>query len=278
MSRSVLVVAAVVALFVLGAHAAPLSVRIDDFDFTFDTDKVATYAFNGVAPDTLTVAAGVPVSSAGLPSGEVGSYRYLGTMGAADLLGNAPGFYPVWLTIAGGPAPVAIFGGDLKLDMSFSAADGPYVNPGGDKLDISLTGRQGHLTITGIISSIPPAPATPPITLLDIDFTATSLLGRAGLDVIDLIEGFGKINILLGHDVGKQGLEGVAFMKFFADPGTAIFPDPPGENYDPLVDYTYNAYVGRVSGEAGMGVPEPASAALMLVGLPLLARRVRRKR
>ena len=248
---ALLVSVAMVAALAVSAHAIPLSVRIDDYDFTFDTDFAVTYDFNGRLADVLTT---VPIGA----RYEVGSYRFLGTMGPVDLLGNAPGFYPVW-----DAATPPMFGGDLQLEMQFTAADGPYVNPGGDQFDISLTGTVGKLVITGIIGT--PMPAGAPMTLLDIDFTATSLLGRANTDVVDLIEGRGTVNVLLGEDVRNQNLTGAAFMKFFAPTGTVVFPSPPGDKYNPLEDYDLDEITGRVSGEAG-ALPEPATLAVLSIG------------
>jgi len=246
-----------VLLFATGAYASPLSVIIEDYDFTFDTDFLATYNYNGSAADMLHVMAG---------GSDVGSYRFLGMSAPVDLLGNPPGLYPVWTSAA----PL-IYGGDLLLDMAFTLNDGPYVS-GGDIMDISLTGSAGKLTITGIIGNPMPA-AVPPMVLLDMDLTATSLLGRANDDVIDLIEGVGKVNILLGEDVSGQGLGGCTFMKFFATTGTLIFPDPPGQAYDPLLDYGYQTLEGRVSGEAG--VPEPGAMLLLAAGALAVLRRRR---
>jgi hypothetical protein len=245
-------VACVAAILILSsaASAEPLSIRIDDYDFTFDTDYAATYAYNADSADTLMI---TDVGSA------VGTYRYLGTDGATDLLGNAAGLYPVW-------GPAGGFGGDLELEMEFTVNDGPY-DSGTDTLDISLAGNGGRLEITGSIGFMPGAP----ITLLEILFDDTSLLGRADDDVVDLIEGQGLVTTLLGEDVQAEGIVGGAFMKFFAE--NIVFPEPPGETYDPLTDYGYGDVDGRVSGETGE-IPEPASMAILgLGGLAMLLRR-----
>lgn len=248
-------------LVVLGALAAsalavPLSVRIDDQDFTFDT-ATASYNYNGAATDHLTVLAG---------GNEVGSYRHLGA--SPDFAGNGVGFFPVWSS----SAPL-MFGGDLVLDLSFDANDGPYTNPGGDKL-LSLTGKDGHLTITGIVGT--PLPSVAPTTLLDITFFATSLVSHTGaIGVVDLVEASGTINTIFGQQPqSQQG--GVVFLKFFAtDPFSTVFAN---SSYDPLADTTAQTKAGRVSGETGWSlsfVPEPLSLSVLMLGLPAILRRRR---
>ena len=239
------------------ASAIPISVTVDDYAFTFDTEFLVNYQFNGAAPDVLTTA---PQNA----TTEVGLYRYLGIDGATDMLGNPIGFYPVW----GSAAPL-IFGGDLELEMVFNGADGPYTAPGGDQLDISLTGTAdaqtpsvGYLRVTGIIGT--PTPSGNPITLLEIQFDATSLIARAGEDVADLVEGIGTLTQLLGVDVTAQGRTGVVTMKLYADGGAVIFPIPPAENYDPMQDHGLSDLLGRIAGEAG--IPEPASLSVLLLG------------
>ena len=240
------------------ALAVPLSVRIDDQDFTFDT-AAASYNYNGSAADHLTVAAG---------GNEVGSYRYLGA--STDFAGNGVGFFPVWSS----SAPLT-FGGDLVLDLSFDANDGPYTNPGGDKL-LSLTGKDGHLTITGIVGTPLPGAAAVPTTLLDITFYATSLVTHTGgIGVVDLVEASGTINTIFGKQQQSQ-LGGVVFLKFFAtDPFSTVFANPA---YDPLADTAAAARNGRVSGETGWSltfVPEPLSLSVLMLGLPAVLRRRR---
>ena len=244
-------VACVAAILILSsaASAEPLSIRIEDYDFTFDTDYIATYGYNAESADTLTVTDVGPA---------VGTYRYLGTDGPTDLLGNPAGLYPVFNS-------TGAFGGDLELEMEFTVNDGPY-DSGTDTLDVSLAGNSGRLAIIGSIG----APGAP-MTLLESLFEDTSLLGRADDDVVDLIEGQGLVTTLLGEDVQAEGIVGGAFMKFFAE--NIVFPEPPGETYDPLTDYGYGDVDGRVSGETGE-LPEPASMAILgLGGLAMLLRR-----
>ncbi|OPX24392.1 MAG: hypothetical protein B1H04_02115, partial [Planctomycetales bacterium 4484_123] len=114
-----------VAVFATSVQATPISVVIEDYDFAFDTDLAAVYEYNGAGPDVLRVHSG---------GTEVASYRFRGTTGPVDLLGNSPGFYPIWSSSA-----PPVYGGDLQLDLSFVINDGPYVS-GSDVLDISLAG------------------------------------------------------------------------------------------------------------------------------------------
>jgi len=254
----VLAMVALCACLAPAALAEPLSVRIDDYDFTFDTDHVATYAYNGASADTLTVGPG---------GNEVGSYRFLGADGSTtDMSGNVPGLYSVWAS-----SSPYIFGGDLELSLSFDAKDGPYVS-GGDEMEVSLTGSQGFLRITGIIGT--PLPTGDPITLLEIEFNATSLLSREAYDETDLIEAEGTVKTLLGEDVSSQGLLGVAKLFFYAEDD--VFPAPGGD-YNPLSDHGLNSVQGRVSGETGVEIPEPATMTLLGIGALGLLRRRRRK-
>lgn len=257
------------------ASAVPLSVRIDDHDFTYDTDFLALYmrSFEADQRDRLVVA---PQVAEGSAHHEVGSYRYLG-VSATPVPAVTPGFYPI-ANLADGS-----FGGDLELELVFDSADGPYVS-GGDSMPVSLTGNQGILRIRGELRTPAFAPFASPITgtLLEIVFTKTSLLAREDDSVIDLVEAFGNVTTLLGQNVSGQGVTGTMFLKFYASDGSVdIFPSP-GESYDPLAVTTLNNVVGRVSGEAGDGyytVPEPASVALLLAGgAGMMAGALRRRR
>ncbi len=260
------------------AFAAPLSVRIDDHDFSFDVPYYqpsnwgAMYDFAGTGADTLSIASSNP-------NHYVEGYSYTGKLPTVSAVpyGAPPAPYAF-------PYPVAnstTFGGDLQLNMQFDVNDGPYVDAGtGDVFDISLVGNVGSLKITGQIYApgftplYPAAPSTD-IVLLEIDFNAVTLLSRIGEDRIFLIEGKGVLKTLLGHDVSQEpGLPevGVTFFKFFAEnPQVPIFTDP---NYQPSDD-VQGQILGRISGEAG-AIPEPVSLTLLGLGSLALLRRRRR--
>ena len=278
-ARGITVLTLVVACAVTTVQAVPLSVNIEDHDFTFDVPISAVYDFAGASPDHLFVPAAPDTHYAH-------GYTYTGVY--PTVVGGPPPSIDPYPVYSNGSAPpqTTAFGGNMWLDMTFDAADGPYTNPGGDTFEISLTGTQGHLTITGFIATqaFPPGPLLPvngaETTLLDITFEQVSLLARAGSDTIDLIEGRGTVNVLLGaspEDIpGWEGGDGVTYFKFSAPLGTSIFPMPAAAPYDPLFDYGLSPIEqSRISGE--VGIPEPATMAMLAFGGMLVAAR-RRKR
>jgi hypothetical protein len=258
-----------VLVFAAGAHASPLSVRIEDHDFSFDVPYWpagswgAVYNFNGAAPDTLTL-------QAPNPNHYAGTYSYTGPLPTVPG-GPLASAFPYPLTNS------ATFGADLKLDMTFAVNDGPYVAPSGDRFDISLVGTSGSLTIHGQILTLgfgTPFPASGDADLLKITFDKVTLLARTGEDRIFKIEGAGKLTTLLGEDPVQLGLPldtGVVAFDFIAkNPLGSIFTNP---NYSPT-DLITTTILGDINGHAG--VPEPATMAMLAIGgLALVLRRRR---
>ncbi|MFA6134055.1 MAG: PEP-CTERM sorting domain-containing protein [Phycisphaerae bacterium] len=261
-------------LLATSVHAGPISVRIDDHDFTFDVALDAVYAYDGGSPDHLSVHK---------TNGHyAGQYTYTGVLPTvpAGALGAPPAPsadpYPLY---SGSPVQ---FAANLDLDMYFVANDGPYTNPAGDSFAVSLNGTQGHLTITGRVATqgfpagwlYPTANVNGDITLLDIEFSRVTLLARAGSSTADLVEGIGQVKTLLGVDVSDNPElnSGGTFFKFIAPVGTNLFASAAAP-YDPLVSTLFSEISGRASGEAGL-IPEPATLFLLAMGgLAMLRRR-----
>ena len=246
-------------VFAVGAHAAPLSVRIEDHIFTFEGPQYANYHFNGAAADQLTVGGG--------PDHLVHGYSYFGIHPTVP--GGPPASVDPYPVYSGTPIQ---FGGLLEMDLSFNMNDGPYSNPGGDTFQVSLNGDTGGLKITGWIATqgFPPGVQYPgaatDITLLDITFDKVSLLAREGNDLIDTVEASGVINTILGEDVSAMNLPGAVYFRFESStPGQVIFPVLSPSLYDPLFDYSLasveHGWVGGV-----VGAPEPATMAMLVLG------------
>jgi hypothetical protein len=251
-------------VFAAGAHAAPLSVRVEDHDFSFDVPYWpappgpwgALYSFNGAAPDSLTV---LPPQVPN-PNHYAVSYSYTGALPPVP---GAPAANPSPYPLANS----ATFGGDLKLDMAFATSDGPYVDPvTNDRFDISLVGTSGSLTITGQIYTQGFAPLFPvpakDIVLLSIVFDKVTLLARVNEDRIFKIEGSGTPTVLLGETMPQLLPKGavVAFDFIAKNPLGSIFTNSIYSPTDPIT----TAILGDINGHAG--VPEPATMAMLALG------------
>ena len=274
-----------VLVFVAAAHASPLSVRIEDHDFSFDVPYWpaepwgAVYSFNGAAADTLTL-------QAPKPNHYVSSYTYEGTLPTVppNPLGVPPVPDPFGYPVSNSNT----FRGDLDLNMTFDSNDGPYVDTNnGDQFDISLVGKNpqtdfltitgqifGQGPMTGLAALYPAAPVPNDVILLHIELEEVTLLARTGEDHIFKVEGKGTLTTLLGVDIStmQNPLEvGVTFFVFNAkSPQAPIFINP---IYQPSDDVA-GSILGSMNGAAG--VPEPATMAMLAIGgLALVLRRRR---
>jgi len=285
MSRvSILLAFGAMVMLATAAHASPMSIRIDDHDFSFDVPFNedgfgAVYDYRGDQPDQLRVTT--------MPQADnhyVSSYSYTGVV--PTVLG-APAASQFLYPVVSNMVQNGYFGGSLEMQMTFELNDGPYVNPPAtDALDISLTGsgNEDFLRITGqifnpnLLAAAPafPAPSIQDVTLLEISLEEVSLMARVNENRLYLVEGVGRVTKLLGEEV--DGIElpdiGVTFFKFFAeDENEAMFDGPSQQDYDPLRDYGDDPVVGHISGEAGIGsvpppVPEPMTIVMLLSGIP----------
>ncbi|MGB2755014.1 MAG: hypothetical protein WBD75_00515 [Phycisphaerae bacterium] len=137
MSRICLGLSALAVLvFAAAAHAAPLSVRIEDHIFSFEGPKYANYLFNGAAADQLRFG----TSANHLVHG----YTYEGTVPTVP--GGPPASADPYPVYSGTPIKL---GGKLEMNLVFTANDGPYINPALDTFHVSLVGDTGNLKITG---------------------------------------------------------------------------------------------------------------------------------
>ena len=259
-----------VALGVVGVAsptwAAPLSVCVEDHVFSFDVLDAAQYQFDGANADSLTV-----------PWTENQHYvhGYMVTVpGGPVPASNNP--YPLY---SGNPVA---FAGNMDLAMLFSSNDGPYTNPSGDTFDVSLVGDEGSVKIMGWVatqgfpSQVLYHPNSPADTmLLDITLDTVTLLSRADHDVAVPVEGEGWVNTFMGEDLAPQTVRGT--IRFALQTPSDLFPSSViGGTYDPLTLYSGldDQYNSRIQGHTG--VPEPATMAL--VGLGLVAVLVKRRR
>ena len=287
-----------ISVFAGSALAVPLSTTVIDHDFTFDVPHYvnqasgdigsAVYDFAGSGPDMLRLTDSNLQGEGPAGHHNVASYVYAGILPQVppSIIGG-PGvsvpptasqwLYPLFFTTQ--------YGAKLEIELLFDANDGPYTN-GGDTFPISLTGKSGRLTITGWIGTqgfptgvLYPSGAPQDITLLDIQFTKTSLLAREDNDTADLIEAEGQVITLLGQDISQfpELTQGATFFKFMLpDINGTIFPST-ASPYDPMSDYQLDPVYGRISGEAGVTVPEPATMSLLGLGALAMIKR-RRKR
>jgi len=281
MSRvSILLAFGAVVMLATAAHASPMSIRIDDHDFSFDVPFNedgfgAVYDYRGDQPDQLRVTT--------MPQADnhyVSSYSYTGVV--PTVLG-APAASQFLYPVVSNMVQNGYFGGSLEMQMTFELNDGPYVAPSGDAIDISLTGKDtigDHITITGqiwdpnMLAAAPKFPAPPApqdIVLLDITLEEVSLMARVNEDRLYLVEGKGRVTTLLGEDVSTNPVlpqVGVTFFKFFAeDEGAAMFDESGSTSYNPLEDYGDDVVHGHISGEVGV-VPEPMTIVMLLSGIP----------
>ncbi len=233
---------------------APLLPEIADHSWLFGAynkgvSPTIEYQTNGAAPDIL-------IFTAGTSDSEVTTYWPQGPQGPA---------YPVW-SLAGMP----FFGGDMVLEVAFSAEDsatspfavsllGAGANPAGvADLEIYGTLVVGLTTYTGLLWAV--------------DLEAVVLYGNPGSNSY-ILEGVGTVlSTPLAVDMQVVGQPG-------AMRGHLDFVNPPAgwmpANYSPTSPVQV-AVRADYDGETGLIIPEPATTMLLVGGLPLLALRRRR--
>ena len=253
--RTTYVLAIAVLLWVAHSSvAAPIVPLIADHDFQFGAEF--QYSTNGSAPDTLSTA---PFDPGG---GEV-----------TALWSPWPAGPPVEVWFDDGIANgIAIFGADLRLNVSLSGHD--EVPP---HLTVSLTGTGANtagpdLEIWGNLLG----GDAPNVKLWAIELEEVVLYGYGDSDSY-VLEGEGTIvdgeyalaNNLIGTPGAMRGN-----IDFLNRPA-GFMPD----SYDPLKTSPFDDLVldGGYSGETGL-VPEPATVGLLGLGVLLLLLRRRRRR
>jgi len=224
--------------------AAPLFPSIISDDFGFLASYGATYDFNGSSPDRLLVSLG---------GREV--YYYTATI----VPPNVAPVFDVAMDPNYGPN-FAFFGGDLYLNLVFTASDAPFTGPGGT-IDVSLTGMGGNndgkgydLEIWGQFLGGPYQPVSG--LLLAMEITSASLYGYGGGSGYQ-VEAIGTIkeSVIPWLTLDQPG----------AVTGTLLGITLPSQ-YTPQ-QQGMGAPAGIVySGHAGVVIPEPVTYLTTLVG------------
>ncbi len=236
------------------ALGAPLFPEILDHDFSFlggrasnEPTHIPYYSWNGANADTLTIPLGAPDD--GIWENEVFAYT-------SPVIPKGPS-YPIFEM-----DPDGAFGGDLYLDLRFTASDYGGGDVDGQEIDVSLTGTgnndQGNdLEIWGQVT-LPGG--TYSGLLLAMEITEASLYGYA-LGQNYSVEAIGTITYseIPGVGVGDPGaVTGAMF-----NPLIPLFL-PSG--YDPVQFDSFVDVEVSYSGEAGSQIPEPSTLAVAAFG------------
>jgi hypothetical protein len=236
------------------AWADPMFPVIVNHDFSF-LGSPATYSYNGESADTLLIPLDDPNDRL---AGEVFAYT-----SPVTPKGSSTPIYDI--------NPPDGFGGDLYLNLAFSRSDGTFVNGStGQEIDVNLVGTGnnaagwdleiwGRLDENGI-----------PGLLLAMEIDQAVLYGYSG-GTSYIVEAIGTIqdSIIpeLARRIGQSGA--VTGSLFFEEIPDLIDPLTAPASDDPI-EVAY-------SGEAGEGIPEPATMLLAAFGgLALFFRRKRR--
>ncbi|MBN2447428.1 MAG: PEP-CTERM sorting domain-containing protein [Phycisphaerae bacterium] len=244
------------------ASAEPIMPEILAHDFNYGAyntnSGIAEYLTNGNQPDTLTYHA----------------------TGGTTTDQEVTAYWPTWPTPPVFPVldlSQTMFGGDFGLSVQFDGQDAPYTNPGGDAIDVSLTGTgatpagQSDLVIYGTIMT-----AAGPMAsglLWSLDLQDVVLYGRAGQNSY-VVEGFGMI---LDCEVAEAfGLVGqYGSFRGHLEFGPDAFATWIGPEYDPMQATSIDSVRASLSGETGWTavIPEPTALALLGIGFALIRRR-----